>query len=153
MKRALIIAIPTVLLGCLGAGALKSRNDPYALLRPYLVEESVTYSQMPTPGHVWSDHLMRLKGVSPREIELLIQRADDREKLSWNYEFTRVTYGGRTTRTVPIGRFAIVKGDNVTVYGQDYLNDLAVDVDVSHHLAGWEVLWLRLTHIGKDPFQ
>lgn len=143
------VAIPLFLTAVLTIGFIKGRRDSYAALRPLVIRDQILYMPNPVSGNLQSVRILDLKKFETSHIERLLQASAPHEQIVWHKDMGSelgIQYLAYITATI--------HGDLVVIDPNGYGPKGSVNnVEISHNLRWWEVLWVRASHPGTDPFK
>ena len=130
----IVFAVSAIVLGVLSA---VFKRDKLYELRPFVFSERHRYLynglRQPT-----EERLLKLRGLDTEKVVEIVKRNYPAEQgWQWYEQFPTADRTDNTTESIGVHRQA--KGE--------------VEVQEYHLLKWTEVAWLRVTHLGKNPFE
>lgn len=130
-------------------GLAKDRKDPYAPLQPFVVEDRTLYIHDDSTGKFQSVRFLGFEKFDLNEVEHLLQDVAGKQKLVWHDQM-----GQELGIPYLAFRATVIDGDHIIVDPNAYgPPGTKRSVEVMHDLNSWEVQWVRVSHLGSDPFK
>ena len=129
-------------------GLVKGRKDAYAPLQPFVVEDRLLYIHDDSTESFQSVRFLGFEKFEIGQVEQLLQDVAGTDKLVWHKQMGQelgIPYLAYKT--------TVLAGDNVIVDPNAFGPvGTKKGVEITHTLRWWEVVWVRISHPGDDPF-